>query len=137
MLVEEARVDRRGLLAGAGIHLRAHAVEDLVDLDRAETVGALEQQVLEEMRDASLSRRLVPRPCADEHAQRDRADRGHCLGHYSNAGVELRQLVFSAGQSGLTLVASVVGARGPVAAVAAAASVTPTAVTAATAAAIA
>src|SRR3954452_17894939 len=126
MLVEEARVDRRGLLAGAGIHLRAHAVEDLVDLDRAETVGALEQQVLEEMRDASLSRRLVPRSGADEHAQRDRADRGHCLGHHPNAGVELRQLVFSAGQPAfLALVPRVVGAWGPVAAVAAGASVTP------------
>jgi hypothetical protein len=59
VLVEETRVDRSRLLARSGVYLRAHAVEDLVDLGRAEPLGALEEQVLEEMRDAGPSRRLV------------------------------------------------------------------------------
>ena len=33
VLVEETRVDRGRLLAGARVHLGPHAVEDLVDLD--------------------------------------------------------------------------------------------------------
>ena len=35
--VEHARVERRGLLVGAGVDLRAHRVEDLVDLLRADS----------------------------------------------------------------------------------------------------
>ena len=35
MTVEKARVYRRGLLAGARVHLRAHRVEGLVDLERS------------------------------------------------------------------------------------------------------
>ena len=56
MLVQEARVHRGGLLPRSRVRLGAHAVEDLVDLDRAEAIGALEQQVLEEVRDAGLLR---------------------------------------------------------------------------------
>ena len=74
--VEEARVDRGGLLAGAGVDLRPHRVEQLVDLERAEAVRALEQEVLQEMRDARLlvaSRRGLPvriqNPSAIERAE--------------------------------------------------------------------
>jgi len=41
------------------VDLGAHGVEQLVDLARGEPVGALEQQVLEEMRDPRLLGRLV------------------------------------------------------------------------------
>jgi hypothetical protein len=58
--VEEARVDGGGLLARPGVDLGPHRVERLVDLARREAVGALEQQVLEEVRDPGLLRRLVP-----------------------------------------------------------------------------
>ena len=59
VLVEEAGVQVRRLLAGRRVGRGAHAVEELGDLDRRVALGALEQQVLEEMRDAGLSRRLV------------------------------------------------------------------------------
>ena len=49
VLVEHPRVDRRGLLAGAGVELGTHAVEDLVDLQRLVLGRALEQQVLEQV----------------------------------------------------------------------------------------
>ena len=52
VLVEHPRVDRGALLVGAGVELGAHAVEELVDLRRGVAVGAAEQQVLEEVREA-------------------------------------------------------------------------------------
>jgi hypothetical protein len=60
VLVEEACVQVGGLLAGGCVDGGAEPVEALGDLDRREAPGALEQQVLEEMRDAGLGRRLVP-----------------------------------------------------------------------------
>ena len=59
VLVEKAGVKVRRLLAGGRVGGRAHAVEELGDLDRRVALGSLEQQVLEEVRDAGLSRRLV------------------------------------------------------------------------------
>src|SRR3712207_7273586 len=49
VLVEEARVHRRRLLAGPRVHLRPHAVEDLVDLDRAEAAGARSEEHTSEL----------------------------------------------------------------------------------------
>src|SRR5581483_2928758 len=53
---------------------------------------ALEQQVLEEVRDASLGRRLVARAGADPEAERDRAHRRQRLGHDPHASRKLGQL---------------------------------------------
>src|SRR5581483_5115570 len=50
---------------------------------------ALEQQVLEEVRDASLGRRLVARAGADPEAERDRAHRRQRLGHDPHASRKL------------------------------------------------
>ena len=55
--VEHARVHRGRLLVGARVELGAHRVEDLVDLLRAVALGAAEQHVLEQVRDARLARR--------------------------------------------------------------------------------
>src|SRR5207253_10359413 len=92
VLVEEARVDRRRLLAGPRVDLRAHAVEDLVDLRRAEAVRALEEQVLEEVRDAGFLDLLVARSGADPEAERDGADRVDPLRYDPEARVELGDL---------------------------------------------
>ena len=59
VLVEEARVELRRLLARGRVGGGPEGVEVLGDLDRRVALGALEQQVLEEVRDAGLSRRLV------------------------------------------------------------------------------
>ena len=71
--VEHARVQRGRLLVGAGVDLGAHRVEDLVDLLRAEALGAAEQHVLEQVRDARLalvarrpSRSPIQKPSATE-----------------------------------------------------------------------
>ena len=100
--VEESRVEVRRLLAGGRVHGGAEAVEDLRDLDRRVALGALEEQVLEEMRDAGLRRRLVPRACANPETQGDRAHRGDRLGDDPDAGVELGYLGLVGGHVGLS-----------------------------------
>src|SRR2546429_71787 len=54
MAVEHARVQGRRLLVGPRVDLRAHRVEDLVYLLRAEALGAAKEHVLEQVRDAGL-----------------------------------------------------------------------------------
>ena len=83
--VQKPRVDRRGLLARAGVDLGAHRVEGLVDLQRAEPVGALEQQVLEEVREPRLGGALVTRTRADPEPERDGANGGDVLADYAHA----------------------------------------------------
>ena len=55
--VGDARVDDRVLARGRGVQLAAEPVEDLGDLERAVAARALEEQVLDEVRDARPSRR--------------------------------------------------------------------------------
>ena len=87
--VEEAGVEVRRLLAGRRVDRGAQAVEELGDLDRRVALGALEEQVLEEMRDAGLRRRLVTRSGPDPEPEGHRAHRGHGLGDDPEARVEL------------------------------------------------
>ena len=89
VLVEEAGVEVGRLLAGRRVDRGAEPVEALGDLDRRVALGALEQQVLEEMRDPGLSRGLVPRAGANPEPERDRADRGNLLGHDPDARVQV------------------------------------------------
>jgi hypothetical protein len=93
VLIDYARVDRGGLLAGACVELGAHAVEDLVDLQRAVPCRALEQQVLDQMREPRLTVALAARAGADPEAERDRTDRGHGLGHHADSRRERGQAV--------------------------------------------
>ena len=88
--VEESRVEVRRLLAGRRVHRRAEAVEDLRDLDRRVALRALEEQVLEEVRDAGLRRRLVPRACSNPESECDGAHGGNYLGDDSDSRVEFR-----------------------------------------------
>jgi hypothetical protein len=69
VLVEHPRVDGRALLVRAGVELGTHGVEQLVDLGRAEPVGAAEEQVLEEVREPGLGRLLAAGAGADEEAE--------------------------------------------------------------------
>jgi hypothetical protein len=79
VLVEEAGVQVRGLLAGRRVRGGAHAIEQLRDLDRGVALRALEKQVLEEVRDARLLGALVARARPHPEPQRHRAHRGHRL----------------------------------------------------------
>ena len=91
MVVGDARVDERVLARRRGVQLAAEAVEDLRDLERAVPAGALEEQVLDEVRHARLRRLLVARPGADPVADGGRANMVEPLGDHPLAGVELGQ----------------------------------------------
>src|SRR5439155_16188072 len=83
--IEHARVKRGGLLVCAGVDLRAHGVEDLVDLLGLVARGTAEQHVLEQMRDPRLLRPLGRRTGRDPEAERHRAHAGDALGHDPDA----------------------------------------------------
>ena len=93
LVVGHARVDERRLPRGGGVQLAAEPVEDLRDLLRRVRARALEEQVLDEVRDARARVRLVPRAGADPEAERDRADARDVLGDHPLAGRERRELV--------------------------------------------
>ena len=69
VLVEEARVEVGRLLARRRVGRRAETVEVLGDLDRRVTLGALEQQMLEKVRERRPGRRLVARAGPDARAR--------------------------------------------------------------------
>ena len=60
VLVEEARIDQGVLLGRGRIGLAAHVVEDARDVPGAEAVGALEDEVFDEVRDAAELERFLP-----------------------------------------------------------------------------
>ena len=93
MLVDHAGEDRGRLLAGAGVELGAHPIEDLVDLDRLVAVGPLEQQVLEQVRQPRLAVGLIAGTGPDPDPDRHGSDGGHCLRHDPDAGIEPGQPV--------------------------------------------
>ena len=70
VLVEHPGVEAGVLLRGEGVELPAHRVERHRDVQRRALRGALEQQVLEEVRAAVQRRRLVARPDVDPHTDR-------------------------------------------------------------------
>ena len=86
--VEDAGVDDRVLLGGGGVQLAAEAVEDLGDLHRRVARRALEQEVLDQVRDALLPAHLVARAGADPDADGDRAHRRDALGDDPLAAVQ-------------------------------------------------
>ncbi len=91
--VRHARVDHRVLARRCGVQLAAEPVERLGDLLRGVRRRALEEQVLDEMRDARALVLLVARTGADPVAERDGADARHALGDHALAGIELGDLV--------------------------------------------
>ncbi len=90
MAVEHARVQGRRLLVGPRVDLRAHRVEDLVYLLRAEALGAAKEHVLEQVRDAGLVLGLGGRAGRDPESQRGRAHPRDALANDAGARVERR-----------------------------------------------
>ena len=93
VVVGDARVDDRRLTRGGRVQLAAHRVEQLGDLDGAVALRALEQQVLDEVRDTRARGRLVARAGADPEADRGRADAVDVLGDDALPARQRRQSV--------------------------------------------
>ena len=91
VVIGDARVDDGVLPRGRGVQLGAHRVERLGDLLRVEAPRALEQQVLDEVRDAGAVGALVARADVDPEAERDRAHARDPLGDDPLPGVELAE----------------------------------------------
>ena len=91
--VRDARVDDGRLARGGGVQLAAELVEDLRDLLRRVARRALEEHVLDEVRDARARVRLVTRARTDPEAERDRADTRNPLRDDALATCELRELM--------------------------------------------
>ena len=90
-LLARGRVDDGVLARGRRVQLAAELVEDLGDLEGAVVARALEQQVLDEMREAGLGVGLVPRSRADPVPDGSRAHVVEPLGDDALARVELGQ----------------------------------------------
>ena len=88
VLVEHFDVVAGVLLRGERVELSADRVDRLRDVFGRPGVGAFEEHVLDEMRDAALRVRLVPRPARQPHADRHRADLRHRLGDEPETIVE-------------------------------------------------
>ena len=80
VIVGHARVDDRRLARRGGVELAAHRVEQLRDLHRVVALGALEEQVLDEVGDAGLGNRFVARARPDPEPDRRRAHAVDVLG---------------------------------------------------------
>src|SRR3989454_2171422 len=80
------------LLAGEGVQHAADRIDLLRDLRGRAAGGALEEEVLEEMRDAGLLGALVARPVLDPDADRGRGQVGERLGQHPHPVGEPRHL---------------------------------------------
>ena len=80
VVVGHAGVDDGGLARRGRIELATHRVEQLGDLDRVVALGALEEQMLDEVRHPCLRDRLVAGAGADPEPDRRGADAVYLLG---------------------------------------------------------
>ena len=85
VFVEDFDVVARVFLGGEGVELAADRVDRLRDVFRRPRCRALEEHVLDEMRDAAALRRLVPRSPGQPHADADRTHLRHPLRQETNA----------------------------------------------------
>ena len=90
VVIGDARVDDGVLARRRGVELGAHRVERLGDLLRVEAPRALEQEVLDEVRDAGAVVALVARADVDPEAERDRAHARDALGDDALAACRAR-----------------------------------------------
>ena len=98
VVVGDSGIDDRVLARGGGVQLPAHRVEDLGDLLRVVALRALEEQVLDEVRDARALVPLVPRAGADPEPERDRPEVRQPLGDDPLAGIQLGEHVLLHGR---------------------------------------
>ena len=80
VLVQHLEVIAGVFLGGEGVHLAANRVDRLRDVLGTAGRRALEEHVLDEVGDAALLLRLVPRAASQPHADADRAHVRHPLG---------------------------------------------------------
>ena len=88
VLVEHLDVVAGVFLGGEGVELAADRVDRLRDVLGRAGRGALEEHVLDEMRDAALLGGLVARAARQPDADADRTDVRHPLGEEAKAVVE-------------------------------------------------
>ncbi len=88
MLGQQPDVEGRVLLGGEGVEVAADLVDRLGDGRGRSVGGALEQQVLEEVRRPARLVRLVTGPGPDPEADAHRADVRHPLGGQGQSGRE-------------------------------------------------
>jgi hypothetical protein len=88
VVVGDAHVDERVLARGGRVQLAAQPSK-ISAISCACSARALEQEVLDEVRDAAFERRLVARAGADPEAEGDRAHARDPLGDHALAGIEL------------------------------------------------
>ena len=86
VLVEHLDVVARVFLGRERVELAANRVDRLRDDLRRARVGALEQHVLDEVRDAALGIRLVARAAREPHADRHRSHVRHRFGDQPQPG---------------------------------------------------
>src|SRR5206468_8097981 len=88
MLVEDLDVVARVLLGGEGVELPADGVDRLCNILGRAARGALEQHVLDEMRDAPALGRFVAGAPGEPYADADRSDLRHLLGEKAKSVIE-------------------------------------------------
>ena len=88
MLVEHLDVVARVFLRGERVELAADRIDRLRDVFRRPARRALEEHVLDEVRDAAALGRFVARPARQPHADADRTDLRHPLGEKTKAVIE-------------------------------------------------
>ena len=88
MLVEHLDVVARVFLRRERVELAADRVDRLRDVFGGARVGALEEHVLDEVRDAAALVALVPRAAHQPHADRHRPHVRHRLGDEAETVVE-------------------------------------------------
>ncbi|GIU90805.1 MAG: hypothetical protein KatS3mg010_1904 [Acidimicrobiia bacterium] len=90
VLVGDAHVEHRVLVRGEGVHLAADGLDGRRELPSAAFLGALEQQVLEEVARAPLAGALVAPAAADPGADGHRPQVRQRLGDDAQAGAKAR-----------------------------------------------
>ena len=85
VLVQHLGVEAHQFLGGEGVQVAADGIHRARDVFGRAVRGALEQHVLDEVRDAVLLGRLAARAGADPHPHRDRAHVRHGFGDHADA----------------------------------------------------
>ena len=88
VLIQHLHVVAGVFLRRERVELAADGIHGLRDVFGGARVGALEQHMLDEMRDAAVLLRLVTRSAREPHAQADRAYVAHRFSHETNPVVE-------------------------------------------------
>ena len=85
MFVEHLDVEADAFFGGEGVHVAADGIDLTGDLLGSAVLGAFEDHVLDEMRDAVRLRRLIAGTGLEPNADGSRADVLHLLGDYGEA----------------------------------------------------